>query len=475
VLRAHPRALRAVVLEGAAAQGPTLPAEELLAALSRPAPPPDGAPVAAPSEAELLLLERQVAAPLLSAAAPTEASASEAAAREDDLRWAARMAGLMGLELRPVEGCAAQPRRCWLVAASEPRRGGLGAGLLVREGGAPFGVEAPAAAREAGSLPVALEVWAASGARALLYAEPPAQTAEPLVTSPGHFRTGFQAFHQALHRALPADGGLLLQIRGFADRPSIASEVLVELDGPVLTPAQRPRALETLLAAGGALGWMAPLVRYHDGSPELAGLSNAGPQQAFSSTFGGVPFATLWLSEHLRAAYVLPRASEEQLALAGLGGLPPASSSPLQSLLTPGLQPLDGTVPAVLRERFERLAAAAERRLRQHNIHDLRALARVQRAGAASERVELGFSREHGLPFLLLEARQGRRVLRGLYFLQEQLSPLPRVELAAGAPALREAVQRALRQCAPVLLAAQLPTPSRSSATPAAAREEVRP
>ncbi|MBF5040769.1 hypothetical protein FGE12_00055 [Aggregicoccus sp. 17bor-14] len=466
VLRAHPRTLRAAVLARAGGLGPSLAPDALLATLSAPAQPPaapGAAPAPAPSEAELAVLERQVAAPLLAAATPGAGAPAESAAREDELRWATLMASLMELQVRPVQGCGTPDGRCWLVTDAEGARGRLGAALLVRAGGAPLAVEAPTVGRDAGSLPVALEVWSADQGRALLLAD----AAD--AASPGNYRTAFQAFHQALHRSLPAEGGLTLQVRGFSSRPAVAADVLVELDGPVLSAAQRPRALEALLAPSGPLGWMKPLVRYHDGSPELAGLSDSSPQQAFSSTFGGAPFATLWLSEHLRGAYVGPRTTPEQLALAGFGPLPTDSRPPLESLLTPGLQPLSGAVPPVLREHFEQLAAAAERRLRQQNIHDLRALAHARTRAGVAERVEVAWSREQGLPYLLLEARQGRRLLRGVYFLQEELSPLPRVELTPGSPEVREAGERALRQRSPLLVAAELPAPA------AGRSKEVRP
>jgi hypothetical protein len=71
--------------------------------------------------------------------------------------------------------------------------------------------------------------------------------------------------------------------------------------------------------------------------------------------------------------------------------------------------------------------------------------------------VRAHFSREHGVPYLLLEARQGPHVLRAVYLLQQHLAPLPRVELRAGEPELEQAVARALRHRAPVLLTGELP------------------
>ncbi|MFP2913442.1 hypothetical protein ACLESD_52300, partial [Pyxidicoccus sp. 3LFB2] len=82
--------------------------------------------------------------------------------------------------------------------------------------------------------------------------------------------------------------------------------------------------------------------------------------------------------------------------------------------------------------------------------------AKAGRAGSVTQSVRAGYSTAHGLPWLVVEARQGRHVLRGVYFLQQHPSPLKRVELVAGVEGLEAAVDEALRHRRPVVLTGEL-------------------
>jgi hypothetical protein len=494
VLRAHPAALLSLVAGAAPAQaGAPVPFAGLLAALSGPpgaAPGPRGGAPAATS-VELLVLERQVAGPLLGqadgalAAAPLEVKAA----------WSRAMAAALGMQVREVEGCGT-PGACWLLAGgagADGAAGGMGAALLLRPSGGPVAVEAPASTHEAGTLAAALELWRDTDGRALLVATADGGAGDGLhAASPGHLLTAFQALHQAVHRDLADEAGLELLVRGFSVRPGMEDDVLVTLEGPVLDPDSRPAALTRLLAPDGALGWLAPRLRFHDGAPELAGLSDASPQRRYSRTFGGARAATLWLSDRLRGAYVAPRHADASLPASGLltaaakdaakdagkdaakdakdakDAVQPRTGSPAEDLLGGGLAAAEGPAPRALQERFDALRARAERLLVQQNVHDLLALAahapapatakgKAKAAAAPQERVRAAFSPEYGLPYLLLEAQQGRHVLRAVYFLQHQPPSVRGEPLAAGAPGLKDAVERALRRRSPVLLTGQLP------------------
>jgi len=456
VLRAHPEDLLALVAEEPVEPGAQVSLEELPSVLSpslkasaSAAPPPT-------TDTELLFLQQQVISPLLALAdGPSEKSSSA----ESRLRWVRVMAGLLELRVHPVEGEGCGPAgSCWLLMEREEGRGRLGAGLLVRPDGATVAIEAPTPVREAGTLPVALELWGSTQARALVFATPvPSFGPEaPHPASPELFQTAFQSIHEAVHRSLPADAGLILQVRGYLDRPGLSAHVLVELEQPVLDAAQRPKSLEQLLQPGASLAWMTPMMRYHDGSPELVGLSSASPQQAFSRTFGGARLATLWLSEQLRGAYVAPRLADEQLAQAWATA--PEPRAPLHELLgSSHLVRPSGPVPAPLRERFTWLTTTAERLVLQQGIHELRTLAAGPRTRDVSHSAQVHWSPAHGLPYLLLEARHGRRLLRAVYFLQQHPPLGPRVELVAGTPHLDKEVERALRQRIPVVITGELP------------------
>jgi hypothetical protein len=455
VLRAHPHDLAELALQGLPELPAPLTEAQARAALLSPPKAAVYAPGATPQpgSAELLVLEQQVASPLLG-------GGDTAVPEPLRARWAAAMAGLMGMAVYPVEGCA-DSGPCWWVTDVEGQHGRGGAALLVRPGGQPLAFDVPVPEREHGALAVALEAWQEARARALVVATAESSAERPHPAIYGNLRTTFQAFHQAVHRALPADSGLVLQLRGYSGRPSVDADVLVDVGVPVLQPDQRPADVERLLAPTGPLGWMASRVRYHDGSPELAGLNDASPQSAFSRTFGGARVATLWLSEPLRGAFVGPRLVAEELVLAGLANPKPAEGSPLEALLTPGLSVPSRPVPGALHERFSALTARARRFVLQQNVHELRMLAQPARPGMVQQTVRAGYSPAHGLPWLLVEVRQGRHVLRAVYFLQQHPSPQEPAELLAGVEGLEETVEEALRHRRPVIVSGELATEAR--------------
>ena len=76
--------------------------------------------------------------------------------------------------------------------------------------------------------------------------------------------------------------------------------------------------------------------------------------------------------------------------------------------------------------------------------------------GNVTRQVKSGFSAEYGLPFLLVEARQGKQVLRAIYFLQQHPSPAKRAELTAGDAELASTVDLALRHRRPVVLTGEV-------------------
>jgi gamma-polyglutamate biosynthesis protein CapC len=445
VLRVASEDLTALVLEEARALAEPVTERDALGSLMV-APAAARVPAVRPSDAELLVLEQQVAAPLLGGGLAEVPLALRP-------RWAGAMAALLGLRVHPVTDCGGT-RECWWVTDAAQTPGRLGAGLLVRPGGSPLALEVPSPLREAGTLPVAAELWHEAKATALVFASSDGGSPHPATF--GELRTAFQAFHQAAHRALPKEQGWVLHLRGFAGRPSVEADVLVDVGSPVLTPAQRPQDLERLLSQAGPLGWLGQRVRYHDGSPELTGLNDASPQQVFSRTFGGARLATLWLSEPLRGAFVGPRLAAQELALTGLWPEEP-HEAPENALLGDRLVAPTQPVSTALQEQFAELTASVERYVAQQNVHDLRALSEVKRVGNVTRQVKAGYSADHGLPFLLVEAKQGRHVLRAVYFLQQHPSPSKRAELTAGDAELASAVDLALRHRRPVVLTGEVP------------------
>jgi hypothetical protein len=438
-LRAHPDDLRALVAPVAVASDDEQPEEialgTLLARLHAWAAGSE--PVRELEPAELVFLERQVAAPLLGTGADAGHDASVRFA------WARQMGALVGLEVTPVTGCD-----CWLVAEPPDTQGRLGALAVLSSRGASLALTVPSPRGERGSAALAAELWRKTGARALVLGAAGA-------TSMDTPRTAFQAFHQAVSRAVP-EGGLVAQVRGFARRAGMRDDLLVTLELPVFAEARRPEAVERLWAEDGPLQAFAGRVRYHDAAPELVGLSSPSPQQAWRRARGGADHATLWFSAEARGAWVASRSLHEALEQAGLAPRPLPSADPRTHLLaglSPGKAGKDPRRAATLEQRFVTAQGAVERLLRQRAVHELRSLAP---SDGRRDRVRVAlstfYSDEHGQPWMLVEARAGNQVVRGLWFLQQDLPAAAPVELQAGAPGATAALEEALWRRTPVVV-----------------------
>ncbi len=412
---------------------------------------------------ELAFLERQVAGPLLGTEGPQGAAE---ASRAERVAWASRMAALMGLEVTPVIGC-----QCWLVAepADQPPR--LGALAILSdvtdaaEGanalGAQLALTVPSPLIERGTAPLAAELWRTSGAKALVLG---AQGA----TSMELPRTAFQAFHQAVSRAIP-NGGLVAQVRGFTRRAGTKEDLLVTLDQPLFgESAKPPSSAESLWAEGGPLRFLKDRVRYYDAAPEWVGLSSPTPQQAWHRAWGGPDHVTLWFSGEARGAWVPSRALEEALTHAGIATLPLGSAEPRAQLLE-GLvadersetrsrgraAKQQAQETAALEARLADVKGAFERLLRQRAVHEWRTITLGEQrvGGARVETTVRAFrSDEHGQPWVIVEARSGRSVARGLWFLQQDVAETPPVELLAGDADVAERLEDALWRRVPVVV-----------------------
>ncbi|MDQ3264397.1 MAG: poly-gamma-glutamate biosynthesis protein PgsC/CapC [Myxococcota bacterium] len=437
ILRVNPDDLAQVVVEGTTLAR-TVDLHDARSLISTPSSW-KGPLLPEPTSEELLVLEHQVASILLDVHAP------RGRPQEPSLRvlWAARMAELFGLSVREVAGCGED---CFLVLENSAAQR-VGAGILVRAGAEPLALEAPVPDRENGVLELSFEMLTAADARAVVFAGPPLgyDAAAPHPAVPGNGQTSFEAFHQAAHRALPT--GAVLQLRGYGSRPGLDSDVLVDLDRPVLDDQSRPQQVERLFASGGPLHWLSDRVRYFEGGPEQVGFGTASPQQGFSRAYGGAQHATLWLSDKLRGAYVEPRRAANELGHVGLGAFPLTPMAVEDALgMTTVAAPRAPTSAALERE-FEALMLTASRAVREQNIHDLASLARVRSEGRTRLQIQTFWSPRHALPYLLVEAKEGRRVLRGIQFLQSAEASTPPLRLDARAPEADEgtALELALR------------------------------
>ncbi len=385
VLRVHPDDLRAVL----AAAGPgrrSAPALlPWLGARERgPVLRPLG-PAAAPSSAELVFLERRVAAPLL------------AGATGESLAIAGRMAGLIDHVVWDIQTCGVGPCRA-LTESSRPLAAGWGT-LVVAAGASGLVVEAPHAADEPGTGRLAAELWAASGGRALVIGGAAAALGP---------HAPVQALHQAAVSARP--GAAVVQIRGLGARARISDAVVVGLGQPVLDPRELPPVFSDLFLPEGPLGWV-PARTLADGSPELAPLAGSGNAQLeFAAALAGAPAAVLWFPPALRRAYAPHDPCAELARLAML------------ELTTPGCVPTDEVAALATTARANPMSApdevdeaegmgfeaALERVERYADNGDLHLLRSVTAAGWS---LRAGLGQTTGRAFVVLARRRGARAL----------------------------------------------------------------
>ena len=435
VLRAHPADLWDYLLSVTAEAPPVLPGVELgeWLASREPAPRLPGAarslpPV--PTEAELGVLETIIASSLFTGLPGAETAVSPDARR----RWLHHVAGLMDAGLFSLPDCAGHGHGCEVFASRDPQARPDLATLAVRTGsGSPRAVEVPHPASEPGSLWLGVELWRALDARVFLVAS---RREEPL-TSSAALHSPFQALHQALHQALAPARGLVLQVRGLTARAGVEEDLILSLGQPVYRDTQVPEELRALFQTGAPLGFLAHQSRYHDGRRALAGLTDLGAQLAYSKALGGVTVAVLWCSEQLRGRYTGAERWLERLTT--LDGRPP-EQRPVSALFQ-DLAP-SGTRPSpTLRRAFDALARLATQVQREG---DVRTLARL-RAHSGSKRVEVFYSPELGLPWLLLEVHEGSSVLRGQYFLAARAPGATPFEVAVSAEDIPERAREAWR------------------------------
>jgi hypothetical protein len=448
VLRAHPLDLWQLIADRAAPAPAPLAGTGLEAFLGAGfgetddlvVRPPAAGVYTPPSESELRFLDELLATPLVRRA-PEDLPAETRRRALDGL------AELIGYDLHALTDCAGPGVECWVLAERRGRPDnpyGLGWGTLavLAEHGAPVAVEVPRPLREGGTWRLGTELWQALGARALLVGarEVPEQPlADPAATF--NLRTPFQAFHEVIHGALAEEGSpLILQVRGFGLAQPVTADLVVALGRPLLpgraatvVPLDPPWIrLAAALDPAAALGWVAANVRYHDGLVDLLELGGIGDAQLhYSTQVGGAAFAMLWFSDRARAPYV-GRTFARRFTPVGL----PLTASPAVTALTdPPLGPPPAQAARALDARFAQLVALGRTYATEENVHLLRQLAHQAGPGAT---VRAGFSDDLRLPYLRIEAREGKEVLRALVLVSG--ADREDVALQAGAPNLARLV-----------------------------------
>ncbi len=396
VLRIHPDDLRAMLAADAPTPHTTPALLPWLAARERgPVLRPLG-PAAVPSAAELVFLERRVAAPLL--AEPSG----------DSLQIAGRMAGLVDHVIWNIDRCGAGPCRA-LTESSRPLAAGWGA-LVVGTGPSGLVIEAPHAADEPGTGRLAAELWSAANGRVLVIGG-----AAPVLGP----HAPIQALHQA---ALSAHSdAAVLQIRGVGVRPGLAETVVVGLGQPVLDERPLPPVFSDMFLPEGPLAWVSKRI-LADGSPELGPLAGGGNAQIeYATALVGAPVAVLWFPPALRRAYAPhdPCAELARLAMLELtsGCAPVDEIAAITTSATTSVTVThpNGTttttmasVPEAAAEPtldFEAALAEVERYADNGDLHLLR------RVVAAGWTLRAGLGQTTGRAFVVMARRRGPRAL----------------------------------------------------------------
>jgi len=452
VLRAHPADLWCYLL----AQAPEAPepasgvglGEWLTRHASPPLPPGAVRPVPpALTEGELSVLQLRIAAPLLTAWSEPGWDVPPGMRR----RWLHQLAGLLGAGVFALPDCAGPGRACDILAPLTPGGPLDFATLAVRAEGRERAVEVPHPLSDPGSLWLGVELWHALEAHALLVAG----AFEPVLSSDSALLSAFHAHHQALHGALATKQGLVLQVRGFTSRAGVDAELILSAGPSVRRDARQLAGLRSLFHAGAPLAFLGDRVRLHDGSRALAELGDAGAQLAYSEALGGITFALLWTSEELRGRYV---GAERWLAhLTAVEGHPP-EERPVNALFE-GLTPTQARASRAQRQAFEALAKHATRAQHEGDVHALAWL-----RAAPPGQVKVRYSPEIGLPWLLLEVREGKHVLRGQYFLAARAPWEEPVHVEASPHGLPAPAQQAWRRRGALIVQGALASPEAARA-----------
>lgn len=257
--------------------------------------------------------------------------------------WALSVAHRLGYRLASAGG---EGDRAWILhELASPSRRGLATWVVRRTPSEPLAVEVPAALWELGTLSLGLGLFDAERARYLLLggARPDAL---PNGVSDPRRGAGKSGTFQRIHEHMLESEVYVLAIHGAAQDVTLASDVVIELDHPVLDSAQVPpwiAAHAEGLARGAGLvtGW------YGAGLEHVQLGAQFDPAFAFAERFAPGRMARLWFSERTRSR--APRV--------------PAADWALRQLL-PEAAP-EGDVAARALELLDcRGAACAERRAR---------------------------------------------------------------------------------------------------------------
>lgn len=379
---------------------------------------PELASYVPPSQSELRFVEL-LGTRLLAA---TAVNAGEDKAVEIELKLAHALAALVGYQIYLLPDGGGPGRPTFVLAETTPK---LGWGVIAGRLGTaqPVAIEVPRPLSESGTWRLGTELWLAMDASVLLIASGdrtinvvnPAGTGSTFdPAAPWNMATPFQALHQAIHTALggAALDAMIFEIRGFGATQPVREQLVVTPSRPLVDPKNITGRLATALATG-PLRFASKSTRIQDGAQELLDLTGTGnPQLHYCQRVDTVQCAMLWFGEATRAAYF--GADQELLVERALKmGVHRAPEGVAAALLEPPLARPNKQISVPLSERYGKVVKIAQAFAASGNIQVLRELV-THVSSIAGASVRIGTSSELGRPFLVLDVREGKDVMRGL-------------------------------------------------------------
>ena len=312
--------------------------------------------------------------------------------------WVRALAARLGYQ---IAGAGEGPEHSWVLHdLAGPRRCGRATWVVRPAAPEPLAVEVPAPLWELGTLSLGLSVFDAEKARYLLLAGA-SPDASPDGSADPRRAAGRLGTFQHLHEYMLASGAFTLAIHGARQDAALETDVVVQLDHPVLTPAQAQPWLLTHLTAleqVGGLSWA-----WYRAGPEHVNLgAQFDPAFAFAQRFAPGRMARLWFSARTRAS--APRLPPAEGALLQLRSDPALgrdlAARTVELLGSAGSKPAPGC-------DLDAVTAGLERWLTLRNPFDrMAALSGGQRCW-----LEADFDQRSGMPWVIVSDRVRARLV----------------------------------------------------------------
>ncbi|MEO8184754.1 MAG: poly-gamma-glutamate biosynthesis protein PgsC/CapC [Deltaproteobacteria bacterium] len=322
--------------------------------------------------------------------------------RDAPSAWVRSVAAQLGYQ---IAGAGPKSDRSWVLHELEsPRRRGRATWVVRQSASEPLAVEVPAPLWELGTLSLGLSLFDADQARFLLLAGA-RPDASPDGASDPRRAAGKHGTFQHLHEYMLSGGVRALAIHGVQQDLALATEVVLELDHPVLSAEQvQPWLVPQVegLQNEGGLSWA-----WYRASAEHVRLgAQFDPAFAFAQRFAPGRMARLWFSARARQA--APRLPASEGALLQLR----SSDAAERDVAARTFELLECQTPGCSRQRssgcdLDAVVAGLERWLARRNPFD-----RVAAVSAGSRcHFEADVDQRSGMAWAIVSDPSGARLV----------------------------------------------------------------